>query len=280
MNKIVILYHANCPDGFGAAWVAWKKFGNKAEYVAVEPRVLPKQKLLEKEIYVLDNSYPIEIQKKLREKNRKVVMIDHHVSSAPDVQAFPENVFDNNRSGAVLSWQYFFSKEKTPVLLRYIEDGDLWKFKLPSAHAILAYVHAHDFDFRVWNKLHEELENAAGKATAREKGNAILQYRNMLVNEVVLKARLVHFENREVFAVNTSVKKITSFVGRTLCQQKPPFSIVWYEAKDGTRHVSLRSDGDYDVSAIAKKYGGGGHIGSAGFVLPADKPFPWKASKK
>ena len=30
----VVLYHANCNDGFGAAYSAWKLLGNRAEYIA------------------------------------------------------------------------------------------------------------------------------------------------------------------------------------------------------------------------------------------------------
>jgi len=33
--SIFVLYHANCFDGFGAKYAAWRKFGNNAEYIAV-----------------------------------------------------------------------------------------------------------------------------------------------------------------------------------------------------------------------------------------------------
>ena len=28
-----VLYHKNCNDGFGAAWVAWQALGNQAKYI-------------------------------------------------------------------------------------------------------------------------------------------------------------------------------------------------------------------------------------------------------
>ncbi len=31
--KPLVIYHANCADGFGAAFAAWLKFGDEAEYV-------------------------------------------------------------------------------------------------------------------------------------------------------------------------------------------------------------------------------------------------------
>ena len=29
-----VIYHADCTDGFGAAYAAWKQLGNRAEYHA------------------------------------------------------------------------------------------------------------------------------------------------------------------------------------------------------------------------------------------------------
>ena len=304
MKSIVVCYHKNCPDGFGAACAAWKKFGNTAYYIAVDPEVLPSEKIKGKEIYILDNSYKKEVQLQLRKVNKKVVILDHHISSEANVRAFPENVFDNDHSGAVLAWQYFHPVRNSisidrsdtqstgvvshganlfkpiPKLLLYIEDGDLWKFKLPFSQSILSYVYAHDFNFHVWNTLQKELESKKRMARIHEKGDAIIQYRDVLVKEAVAKAYLARFVDKNVFVVNSSTKRITSLVGHALCKKNPPFSVVWYEAKDGTVHVSLRSEGNFDVSKIVQKYGGGGHKNAGGFVLPAHKPFPWKRIEK
>lgn len=38
------------------------------------------------------------------------------------------------------------------------------------------------------------------------------------------------------------------------------------EPQDDTFYVSMRAKSDYDVSVIARKYGGGGHIGAAAFI--------------
>ena len=52
LNKdIVVLYHNNCTDGFSSAWVAWKKFGNKAEYIGIGLDDSPLRGLINKEIY-------------------------------------------------------------------------------------------------------------------------------------------------------------------------------------------------------------------------------------
>ena len=33
--SIIVVYHKGCMDGFGAALVAWKKFGGEASYIPV-----------------------------------------------------------------------------------------------------------------------------------------------------------------------------------------------------------------------------------------------------
>ena len=81
MKKIIIFYHKDCPDGFGAAWIAWKKYGKKAEYIGINPRELPDGfSVKNAEIYLLDNSLTQGVAKDLEKNGNHVVMIDHHAS--------------------------------------------------------------------------------------------------------------------------------------------------------------------------------------------------------
>jgi nanoRNase/pAp phosphatase (c-di-AMP/oligoRNAs hydrolase) len=45
------------------------------------------------------------------------------------------------------------------------------------------------------------------------------------------------------------------------------FGLLWYVSSRGTINCSLRSQGEYDVSKIAKVFGGGGHRNASGFQL-------------
>jgi nanoRNase/pAp phosphatase (c-di-AMP/oligoRNAs hydrolase) len=42
-----------------------------------------------------------------------------------------------------------------------------------------------------------------------------------------------------------------------------------------TANCSLRSNGGYDVSVIAKAFGGGGHKNAAGFEVPVTTLLGW-----
>ena len=47
-------------------------------------------------------------------------------------------------------------------------------------------------------------------------------------------------------------------------------AVFLYETGDGTFKASTRSRGVVDVSKVAVKYGGGGHIRAAGFSMTGD----------
>jgi nanoRNase/pAp phosphatase (c-di-AMP/oligoRNAs hydrolase) len=69
---------------------------------------------------------------------------------------------------------------------------------------------------------------------------------------------------------------LTSDVGHELANQSGTFGLCWTLSKEGlTAQCSLRSNGDYDVSAIAKAFGGGGHKNAAGFEVPLETLVGW-----
>ena len=64
-----------------------------------------------------------------------------------------------------------------------------------------------------------------------------------------------------------------SEVGDELCRRFPdaPFAAYYMDREDGLRQWGLRARGGFDTSAVAKKFGGGGHPGASGFT----EPIPW-----
>lgn len=278
MKKILVIYHKSCPDGFGGAWAAWKKFGSRAEYIAVDPDTLPEKFPKGKEIYSVDISYPTSVQKKLRANNTSLVVLDHHVSRKTDTEAFSENTFDNNHSGAVLSWKYFHPNKKVPKFLEYIEDGDLWRFKFPEGGRVVSYALMRPYDFRVWTKIVNDVEDIKKRREYIKNGDLIQTYERQVIERVMERAGRVLFEGMEVYAVNSSYKILTSELGHQLTQKTGLLGIVWYE-ESGELKISLRADGNIDVSKIAQKYGGGGHKNAAAFVIKNGKK-PWKIVKQ
>lgn len=278
MKDIVILYHAECPDGFGAAWAAWKKFGDKAEYVAAHhDRPVPVE-FNDKEVYMLDFSYPQEVMKEIIKKAKRVTAIDHHVSREASIKMTEDYQYSIDNSGSVLAWRYFHKDGQVPKLLSYIEDRDLYKFGLPKSREICAFIDSFDYDFNIWNKLADELEDEVKIKLAIDRGGIVVTYEKELVQRLIDdNAKLVKFEGYEIFSVNAP-NGFSSDIGAILYKNKPPMVIIWRQEKESVA-VSLRSDGTVDVSKIAAKYGGGGHKASAGFYLPSINSFPWQDKK-
>ncbi len=282
-KDIVVMYHGNCPDGFTAAWAAWKKFGDTAEYIPLH-RYLEIPKIKNRIVYMLDycpnNKADLD---RLQADNKKLIVIDHHVSGAESIKSVPEHVFDLNHSGAVLSWKYFNPNQSIPTLALYVEDRDLWNWKLSNTKEILNITDLNDLsmtDFSVWDSIATDLDNESKKQEYIKKGSAIQQFREIVVQNIVNnQTQLVLFEGHEIYAANAP-RFFVSEVGNVLATKKPPFAIVWSQTSQKTV-VSLRGVGDFDVAKIAEKYlGGGGHKSASSFSFPADQPLPWKVIKE
>ncbi len=152
-NTTVVLYHGNCFDGFGAAYAAWKQFGDQASYIPMQyKQALPEQVDEADTIYMLDYSRKrgeiLDLQ-----KQKTVFVVDHHQTAECELSGLPNCTFDMTKSGAVLAWEFFHSKASVPRLLRYIQDRDLWEFKMPDSKEIHAALSIHPFEFEIWDKL-------------------------------------------------------------------------------------------------------------------------------
>lgn len=262
---IYVLYHADCHDGFGAAWAAWKRLkGEGAIYIPVrygEP--LPELPNAQ-EVYILDFSYPRDVLEELAQRVR-LLAIDHHKTAQEALEGFPHAIFDMGKSGAVLAWEHFHPGKRVPKLLEYVQDRDLWKWELPRSREVSAALRAYPMDFEVW----DELNIKAILGDLAKEGEGILRFVQAEVGRIVDRAVLSDkaFPGYKVPIVNTTAFR--SEVGEELLKRYPdsPFAATYMVRPDGKVVWSLRSRGDFDVSEIAKARGGGGHKAAAGFTV-------------
>lgn len=269
----LVIYHGSCRDGFCAAWVCERAL-REAKPVFFEatygqPAPLP---LIEgRNVLIVDFSYPLETMKEIAFAARSLLVLDHHKTAAEALAAFaapetrPSNtvvVFDMNRSGAGLAWDHFALAQGTrPMIVDYVEDRDLWRHALPHSKEVNAYLSTLPFTFEAWT-VAEEL----GVHRARSAGEFILGAIDQSVRESVKHARPVNFEGYEIPCINAT-HAISEVLNKLASEPilPAPFAMGWFQRKDGVFQYSLRSIGDFDVSALAKKYGGGGHKNAAGF---------------
>ncbi len=174
---VTILYHADCLDGFGAAYAAWCRYGDSATYRAMHHgEAWDMEEIAEHEVFVLDFSFPLEQLRNMARLARAVTQIDHHASAMrPWAEQLSDDghgrkqfadpllplrvVFDLSKSGARLAWEFFHPEQETPLPLLHIEDQDLWRFALPDTRAFCRSLRMEAFDFAGWQNLVSAMPN-------------------------------------------------------------------------------------------------------------------------
>ncbi len=268
MSNQIVIYHAYCSDGLGAAW-AFHHAMPDAEFYAAKHDGSPPPDVTNKEVYVVDYAYPREQMLEMKSKAKSLVLLDHHKSAMEKLGDLDFCTFDMNRSGAGMAWDYLFPKRHW--LIDYTEDCDLWTWKLPYSREINAAVKSFPLNFESLYALNGAnggglvLEPGPYESLIVE-GTAIRRAEQNMVLNIIKKAREVEVQGYKVLMVNSPV--LQSDVAGTLAQDRP-FGVSWFENETGERIFSLRSrKGGIDVSEIAAKYhGGGGHVAAAGFRL-------------
>ena len=260
----VVLYHAECLDGFGAAWAVWKKFPS-ACFVPVKHGCPPPSDLEGRRIVIVDFSYARATLEAIATQASGLLVLDHHITAEKALADLPFAYFDQTKSGAVLAWEWAHQAE-APWLLQYVQDKDLWQWALPLSREINAALNSYPFDFKIWDGFQQR--------ALEVEGTAILRYENETVAKIAAHTVLISFCGENVPVVQSGV--LTSQIGEYLSREHPraPFCVIWHD-KDGRRYYSLRSRSDgADVAAIATSFGGGGHTHAAGFSVPLDAGSP------
>lgn len=265
MGQPLIIYHGNCADGFGAAWVAHRYFKLRG----VEPELHagvygePPPACEGRDVFILDFSYKRPVLEKMLQTAWRITILDHHKTAEEDLKdlVHPRLVIDFSMlsSGVMLAWNYFFPNEEPPQLLLHIEDRDLWRFKLPCTREIQAALFSHPYDLQTWTSLTQaplrDLINE-GIAIERKHFKDIDELLKVTTRKMKIGSHLVPVANLPY--------TLASDAGHVLATGQP-FAACYYDAPDG-RVFSLRSHEEgLDVSEIARQYGGGGHQHAAGF---------------
>lgn len=302
--KPLVIYHANCADGFTAAWAV-----RQAMDCDFHPGVHkePAPDVTGRDVILVDFSYPRAQLVQMAHAARSVLVLDHHKSAEVDLHsgafllgtigeegllsasvARLDNLadpraawdhylatatvgdgivcalFDMDRSGAGIAWDFFHPGKARPVVVDHVEDRDLWRFELQHTREICATVHSYPYTFEAWDALAAETAYSL-----YQQGLVLERGRGKEVAEIVAmaKRRLVigHYDVPVASLPHTLASDAGHLMG-----QGEPFAATYYDTS-AHRVFSLRSRPDsVDVSEVAKLYGGGGHARAAGFRVPRD----------
>ena len=260
------IYHGNCADGFTAAWVFSKHFP-EADFHAGFYQTDPPD-CTGRRVVMMDFSYKRPVLLKMAEVARSIVIIDHHKSAEMDLVDLPKNVqtiFDMNRSGARMVWDFFDNEgDDPPLLVKHVEDRDLWRFNLKNTKAFQANLFSYEYTFENWDKINQICQDVNTYDQFIKEGEAITRKHDKDIRELISVAA-----TREIICgYNVPVLNAPYFYSSEaghIMAKNEPFAACYWQSKN-EREYSLRSEeGGIDVSEVAKTFGGGGHKHAAGF---------------
>jgi uncharacterized protein len=290
--KTLCIYHGNCADGFTAAWVVRKALGSDVDF---HPGVYqnPPPDVANRDVVMVDFSYKRPVIDAMSAQANSLLILDHHKTAEADLADIqppfgpgwlrhleniyqdmcegcggrPYALFDVTRSGAQLTWDFFFPSDPRPLLVDYTGDRDLWRFNLPLSREVNAYVFANEYTFKNWDSLHAQLRDHMDVQRIAEWGGAIEKKHHKDVAELVEVTRRQMKIGGYIVPVANIPYTLTSDAGHLMAQGEP-FAVCYWDTPEG-RVFSLRStDAGMDVSEVAKRYGGGGHRNASGFRMP------------
>ena len=276
MSESLILYHADCDDGFGAAYAAWLSLGDAAEYQPVyHGDQIAVERLAGRQVFILDFSFSPDVLRTMAQHAANIVLLDHHKSAAgqwADVEpiANVDLQFDMDRSGAQIAWDYFHPGTVRPPLIDHIGDRDLWRFAMKDTKAFCAGLSLIPMSFESWQDAATRPEQLLAK------GHTVLEVLQRQIDSALRKdLRSVTLCGHQGLATNAISN--TSEIGQAIAKRSGTFSLTFFIKGDEVI-CSLRSIAPFDVSVIATQYGGGGHAQASGFIVSVKRFFSeiWK----
>lgn len=305
----VCVYHKSCADGFCSAYIVWtalvKLGGRNVDFIAMNPSSIVDDDLLnkfaDKTVLIVDLSFSRDGLLNIKHVAKDVIVIDHHKTAMDDLNDLDFAVFDMNYSGAGLLWKTYVKylerngfpapdAEFPSMLVQYVQDRDLYRFRLQNSESINSYIQSMEFDFEIWDKLDSLLSNVEGTKEVTILGGVVLSIQHKMASELIPFAKPVNLfidmnkdDTVKAMVLNCPVRQLISMTGDKILKiekdkpdnEKIDVAIMYTCFPDGGILFSMRSVPFFDASVIAKAWGGGGHVNACGFKGNISSGFPW-----
>lgn len=305
-EDFVLVTHANCMDGLGTAGVVamyhkeknlpMLEEGKNLIYLNYKEYDFDKvlEQLKGKVVLVGDFSFRGDENAIIEEHAYDMLTIDHHKTAFDHLQGNPNFIFDNQRAGVKLMWDFLnpdkSSPEETPYVVKLINDRDLFLFGLqpdgsdePTCGDVIAprafheYLTKNNYDdpypafnlnSDICNMFEDDMEvEDAVHLHIDEVKELLKKYESKAKSAVAFK-----FGEHTVYGMNLTSKasEILNVVSRN--HRAPSFS--YRITNDGYMRFSFRSaDKTQHVDKIAQIVSpeGGGHVAASGAAVEVEK---------
>jgi oligoribonuclease NrnB/cAMP/cGMP phosphodiesterase (DHH superfamily) len=286
-ENAVCIYHGNCQDGFASLWVFDKILGKKFDNVYYPKGIYgePCPYVKDKHVYILDFSYSASIMQHIIDDCKSLTVFDHHKTAKDnfvglDYKNKTVNItFDMYRSGAGITWDELTKYAPRPLIIKAIEDRDLWQFNYSYTGALTAYLFAQPYSIKVWDELQLKfeadrfaIENSMPNKFV-ELGQAIIDAKladiNTIIDTQLYYTKFGNYINIDKLpCLNIPITHGSEACNIILKDYKVDVAMYYCISKRGA-YVGFRSKKNtVDVAKIAEAFGGGGHREAAAFTLP------------
>ncbi|KAG2653090.1 hypothetical protein PVAP13_1NG427100 [Panicum virgatum] len=276
------------------------------------------------DVYLLDFVGPPGFVEDIARKVERVTILDHHKTAFESLcqnSTLGQNVtkvIDMQRSGATIAFDFFRNKllteasilwgsesdkdvaeikyvpddkvETVHKLFKFIEDGDLWRWKIPNSKAFSSGLKNLDIEFNVNanSKLFDQLLELDPEHVI-SRGQVTLLEKQRLIDDCLGKSYEISLgcgQFGNCLAVDAdSISNLRSELGHQLASKSRNLNLrgigaVVYKVpelnNDQMLKISLRSLEQEDTTLISQEYGGGGHRNASSFMLSITKFDQWK----
>lgn len=277
----VVLYHGGCPDGSFAAYCARHVLGSDVKLKPLrrgeENKFASAEEFHEslglrgKNVLMVDFVYERKTMNRIHELCKTLLVIDHHATAPEACEDLPDKckVIVMEQSAATLAWNFFVPGQEAPLLYRYIEDKDLWRWSMKHSREFAAGFALERLSWETCEKFLSSgitalrLTILAGTQCLRVQRKLISDHCKASVERKLktypdLRVRVVNCTNYASEVANGMLEEFGA------CDVAMVFT---YRMQYGQFTCSLRSrkGSSADCAAIAKEWSGGGHEDAAGF---------------
>lgn len=268
----VVIYHGNCSDGYASKFICQKKWGNTPAYIAKGHSKNLDVKDIDFEYkgknilfvdFIYDNK---DIMEEINNNAKNLLIIDHHLTGMEkykNSQFKDKMIYDVNKSACVLLWETLYPNQKIPLILKYVEDRDLRRWKMPHVNEVLSVLDTLPKEREQWNIFNSNLENNLTEIV--QKGILIKHVFNGYLQTILMQKKEIEIQGYTGAVVNTSWE-FTSYAADALAE-KYDFGMAWFLDSKNMVKCSLRSKKGLSVKNIAELFGGGGHFDNAGCTI-------------
>ena len=285
-------YHQNCPDGKTTEVICKMFAETSGNVVKTFPCVgnnisEPIENFKDKIVAFGDYCPKRDYIEKLAKVAKYIIILDHHATNKKIFDTpFEESnifaIFDMNRSGCGIAWDYFFPNVSRPLIVDYVEMRDLWKWtttKLPDPKEILCYLDKEDYfsesdssklidlfnkqdlsEFVERGKIYCDIDTKEICSCCSMSSECTIEYCGEIMHGRISTCNRQLRSDAGAALVNTPLKDGTL----------PKFGVIYYyNYSTDEWWISMRASSSSDVNLclFAEGFGGGGHPKSSGFSL-------------